>query len=89
MVLKTIALVLYSAALIMALAFGYDWSFGAMLFNINPAALNGLQAGVQRNLSPALWDALFIPLLSLPAWVIPVAMGTIFVLISALRPGKG
>jgi hypothetical protein len=44
---------------------------------------------VQRNLSPALWDALFIPLLSLPAWVMPVAIGTIFVLISALRPGKG
>jgi hypothetical protein len=89
MVLKTIALVLYSAALLIALAFGYGWSFGAMLFNINPGALNSFQAGVQRNLSPALWDSIFVPLLQLPAWVIPVAIGTLFVLISALRPGKG
>jgi len=89
MVLKTIALVLYSAALIVALAFGYAWSFGAMLFTINPGALNGLQAGVQRYLSPALWDSLFVPVLLLPAWVIPVVIGTVFVLISALRPGKG
>lgn len=89
MVLKVIALLFFSAALLLALIFGYAWPFGAMLFSINAAALNTLQAGVQRHLSPALWDSLFVPLLSVPAWTAPAAIGVILVVIAALRPGRG
>lgn len=89
MVLKVVALLFLSAALLVALIFGYEWSFGAMVFSINASALNTLQAGIQRHISPALWDSLFVPLLSVPAWTAPAAIGAILVLIAALRPGRG
>lgn len=89
MVLKVVALLFLSAALLVALIFGYEWPFGAMVFSINASALNTLQAGIQRHISPALWDSLFVPLLSVPAWTAPAAIGAILVLIAALRPGRG
>lgn len=89
MVLKVVALLFLSAALLLALIFGYDWPFGAMVFSINASALNTLQAGIQRHVSAGLWDSLFVPLLSVPAWTAPAAIGVILVLIAALRPGRG
>jgi hypothetical protein len=88
MVLKVIALLFFSAALLLALIFGHDWPLGAMLFSVNAAALNMLQAGVQRHVSAGLWDSLFVPLLSVPAWTAPAAIGAVLVLIAALRPGR-
>ena len=53
---------------------------GAVIFRAAPAFLNTLQAGVQRNLSPALWDALFLPLLEWPSWVVPVVLGALLLI---------
>lgn len=89
MVLKVIALVLFSAALLLALSFGYGWPLAAMIHGINPTALGTMQTGVSRLASAQVWDSLFAPLLLLPAWILPLALGLILFLISALRPGKG
>lgn len=89
MVLKVIALVLFSAALLIVLVFGYGWPVAAMIHGINPTALTSMQTGVSRLASAQVWDSLFAPLLFLPAWMLPMAFGLILFLIAALRPGKG
>ncbi|MBP0462851.1 hypothetical protein J5Y09_02900 [Roseomonas sp. PWR1] len=89
MVLKTVALLFFASALMLALTLGAWWPLGALLFRINPAALNSLQAGVQRYLFPELWDGLFVPLLNTPAWVLPALIGACFLLAASLRPGRG
>jgi hypothetical protein len=65
--------------------FGLATPLGAAIFQIAPAFLNTLQAGVQRNLSPWLWDAVFLPVLEWPAWLIPLALGALLVV---LGPGR-
>jgi hypothetical protein len=39
---------------------------GEFWFQVSPASLNGLQAGVERYLTPLLWDWILAPLLHLP-----------------------
>ncbi len=41
---------------------------GELWFNHLPNSLNLTQAIVQRYLSPALWDIIFVPVLLMPAW---------------------
>jgi hypothetical protein len=89
MVLKTVALLFFAGALVLALAFGPWWPLGALLYRVNAAALNSLQAGIQRHLWPPLWDGLFVPLLNTPAWVLPALIGACFLLAASLRPGRG
>jgi hypothetical protein len=56
---------------------------GQLWFEIDPPSLNMTQAGIQRHVSPRLWEALLQPLLEMPAW--PVLGGTGLVLL-LLRP---
>ena len=39
---------------------------GEFWFKVGPASLNGLQAGVERYLTPVLWDWVLAPMLHLP-----------------------
>ncbi len=89
MVLKTVALLFFASALLMALMLGPWWPLGAVLYRINASALNSLQAGVQRHIWPPLWDGLFVPLLNMPAWALPALLGACFLMAAALRPGRG
>ena len=54
-----------------ALALGEVW------YQAHGGSLNALQAGVQRTLGPALWDAAFAPVLFLPAWLVFGAPGIV------------
>jgi hypothetical protein len=69
--------------------FGPFTPLGAAIFQVAPPFLNTLQAGVQRRLSPELWDSVFLPVLEAPVWVIPFAIGAVLVLIGVLRRRRG
>ena len=48
-------------------------------------ALNTLQAGIERNLSPYLWDPVVVTILLLPTWIVLGVLGYIFYLIGRTR----
>ncbi len=48
---------------------------GQIWFEISPSSLNGLQAGIQRNLSPFLWDPVAQTILLMPPWTILGPLG--------------
>lgn len=58
---------------------------GEVIFHAYPPLLNTLQAGVQRRVSPALWDQVFLPVLEAPSWVVPAVLGTLFMLLGQVR----
>lgn len=80
-----------SLALAALAAFGWDLhlSFQAGVFTMSPAgklwfelhapSLNALQAGVQRQLWPWLWDGVLFPLLTAPAWLLLGIPGALLV----------
>lgn len=43
---------------------------GELWFDLHAASLNGVQAGIQRYLFPALWDPIVVTILLLPAWTV-------------------
>ena len=53
-----------------------------------PASRSG-KSGLQRLVGPAVWNAAFAPMLTLPAWSLPTFIGVVLMLIAAMRPGKG
>ena len=61
---------------------------GALWFNLSPGSLNALQAGVERYISVGLWDSVLTPMLQAPAFVYPLAIGLLILLISLRRGGK-
>lgn len=65
--------------------FGFGTPLGAVIFAIDPPFLNTLQAGVQRRLSPDLWDLVFLPVLEWPSWVLPAALGLLLLLLARGR----
>jgi uncharacterized RDD family membrane protein YckC len=67
--------------------FGFDASLGEALFALEPAFLNTFQAGVQRRLSPWLWDAVILPVLLWPVWVLPGVLGAGLLLLGWRRRG--
>ncbi|PWS36254.1 hypothetical protein DFH01_13800 [Falsiroseomonas bella] len=79
------------AAMLLALAGGIaiwfgPWTpLGALIFELYPPFLNTLQAGVQRRIAPELWDLVFLPVLTAPAWVIPFVLGDLLLVIGILR----
>jgi hypothetical protein len=77
------ALVLLAGAL--ALLRGPWAPLGALIFELHPPFLNTLQAGVQRRLAPELWDLVFLPVLTAPAWLIPFILGDLLLVIGILR----
>ncbi|WP_270937544.1 hypothetical protein [Falsiroseomonas oryzae] len=82
-----LAMLLLAAAV--AAWFGPGAPLGAVIFAIHPPFLNTLQAGVQRRLSPDLWNDAFLPLLEAPGWLVPLLLGTLFVLLGWRRRGHG
>ena len=42
---------------------------GEHWFNLHAASLNTLQAAIERNVSPILWDPVVVSLLQVPTWV--------------------
>ena len=88
MITRVIAILFFAAALVTGFSLGWGYGMGEALYRLNAGALNSMQAGVQRYLHPQLWDALFVPLLNMPAWSGWALFGIIFLVIGALRPGR-
>jgi hypothetical protein len=65
--------------------FGPGTPLGAAIFQVAPPFLNTLQAGVQRRLSPELWDSVFLPALEAPVWLIPLVLAAPLLLIGFAR----
>ena len=82
--LLLIAVLLLAAGAALGLLAGWGTPLGEALFRYDPALLNTAQAGIQRYLSPALWDDAALPLLEQPSWVLPVALGAVLLLLHGL-----
>lgn len=89
MILRTIAILFFALAVVLGVALGWGYELGTAMYKVNPGALNALQAGVQRHITPMLWDGLFVPFLAMPLWLFPTLIGLVFMIASAMRPGRG
>jgi hypothetical protein len=81
---RALGLVMLALAAGIAAWFGPGTALGAAIFAIHAPFLNTLQAGVQRNLSPGLWNEVIQPILEAPGWLIPLALGGLLLMISAI-----
>ena len=61
---------------------------GELWFHLSPGSLNVLQAGAERYVSVGLWDNVATPILHVPAFVYPTAIGLILMLLSLRRGGR-
>ena len=61
---------------------------GQLWYEIDPPSLNTLQAAVERNLSPVLWDPAIIMVLQVPAVAFFGVLGIVFLLLSRAS-GRG
>ena len=67
---------------------GFSWlqsgsyrtfAFGEMWAAIDRASLNLIQAGIQRHVSPLLWEQVVLRILLAPAWLVLAAPGAALV----------
>ena len=66
-----------------------DLPLGQALLSIDPHVLEAARDAVRRDLSPALWADILVPVLMRPAWVVPAMLGTVLGGVSlTLRPQK-
>ena len=79
-----IAVLLIAIGAALGVSLGWGTPLGEALFRYDPAVLNTAQAGIQRYVSPAVWDDAVLPLLERPSWVLPVALGVALLLVRAL-----
>ena len=82
--LRLIAVLLLVVGLALGFLAGWDAPVGEALFRYDPAFLNTAQAGIQRHVSPALWDYGVLPLLERSAWVLPAALGASLLMLRGL-----
>ncbi len=69
--MRILGWVLMALAFALGFVFTFGEPLGTILFAWNSGFIPTFQAGVQRNLSPWLWDMLILPLLERPVWVGP------------------
>jgi hypothetical protein len=69
--------------------YGLRTPLGAVIHTFYPPFLNTLQAGVQRNISPELWNLGFLPVLELPGWLPLLGIGALCVVLGGGRRGRG
>ena len=81
-----IAALLLAAGLALGFLAGWTAPLGEALFRYDPALLNTAQAGIQRHVSPALWDQVALPLLERPSWLVPVGLGVLLLALGAALP---
>ncbi len=87
--LRLIAVLLLAAGLALGFLTGWDTPLGEALFRYDPGLLNTAQAGIQRHVSPALWDGAALPLLERPPWVLPAALGALLLILRGLLLPEG
>jgi hypothetical protein len=72
------------AALLLMLN-GFSGPLGALIFALDAPFLNTFQAGVQRHLSPELWNVLILPILESPSWLLPLVIAALFFVLARRR----
>ena len=80
-----LGVLLIGAAIAIGVQSGWAEPLGGSLYRWDPAALNTLQAGIQRHLWPWLWDDVVLPVLEQPAWLVPAVLGALLLLLRPLR----
>lgn len=88
MIFRVLALVFFGASIVTGFSLGWSTQLGAALQRGTPGMMKSLQSGVQGYLMPDLWEAVFVPFFSIPAWSGWVVIGVIFFIASAMQPGK-
>lgn len=73
--LRSFGLILLASAVALASGFGPMASLDGVLVRLYPPSLSLLQAAVDHNISPRLWDRVMLPVLACPAWVFPAVIG--------------
>ena len=68
-----------AAGTLVTTALGKTW------YSISPATLNLAQAGVERHVSPFLWDPVILSILQLPTWLPLLVLGALFGLVGTRR----
>lgn len=63
-------------------------SLGATWFELDTASLNLVQAVIQRNIHPLLWDPVLQWVLTLPAWLVAAVIGLLFLYLGRKRRPK-
>ncbi len=88
MILRTLAIVFFVAALLTALYAGPGRTVGDVLYGMNASMLNGMESTLARYATPSIWNLLVFPFLSLPAWAGWMFPAGICFIAAALRPGR-
>ncbi|MBM3486577.1 MAG: hypothetical protein FJX67_08080 [Alphaproteobacteria bacterium] len=69
-----------------AMAWEYRFvALGELWYRLDATSLNGLQAGIQRYLAPWLWDNVVAPILFVPAWLVFLVPGVLFLILCRRR----
>jgi hypothetical protein len=82
--LRLLALMLFALGAAGAFWAGWQAPLGAALFRLDPGLLNTAQAGIQRHVSPWLWDAVVLPVLEQPVWLVPAILAGLLLLLGTL-----
>ncbi|MBX9594400.1 MAG: hypothetical protein K2X46_08560 [Roseomonas sp.] len=73
--MRSIGLILLASAVALASGFGPLASLDGVMVRLYPPSLRMLQATVDHNISPRLWDQVMLPVLACPAWIFPAVIG--------------
>ena len=63
-------------------------SFGQIWYDIHKESLALAQPAVQRYLHPVIWDYLLVSILLWPAWLLPLILGLVLMLLCRKRRKK-
>ncbi len=78
-VVAVIAAALLVAAFSLALLFPAAMSLGELVGTVDDQALKAMQVFARAHLPDWAWNRLGVPLLSRPAWLMPMALGVVAV----------
>ncbi len=63
-------------------------AFGELWYDIDPGSLNLLQAGIQRNVHPDVWDPWIVGILTAPTWLVLLVPALILLLFARPRRAR-
>ncbi|MCK8782909.1 hypothetical protein M0638_00755 [Roseomonas sp. NAR14] len=82
---RLLGVFLVVVAAVIAWRGGGGLRLGRFLSATAPTGLAETQDWVTRHLGATAWDGVFVPLLGTPAWLAPLVLGLLFLLLAARR----
>jgi hypothetical protein len=80
---------MFLLAIVLALVLGRTAPLSEALFIASPVIPNALQEGVMVSMPKWVWDPVLREILRWPAWIAPLAVGALTMLITLGRPRRG